>query len=82
MLVYQEGTDDKAEELGDDSLLPHLNEGDEVTLNDLVCNQHFTEPPPRYSEATLIKVLEEYGFALKQVRTSGIINLKTFPTGQ
>src|SRR5262249_33193727 len=61
MLVYQEGTDDKAEELGEESLLPHLNEGDEVTLNDITCNQHFTEPPPRYSEATLIKVLEEYG---------------------
>lgn len=61
MRVYQEGTDDKSEELGDESLLPLLSEGDEVKLNDLVCNQHFTEPPPRYSEATLIKVLEEYG---------------------
>ena len=42
-------------------LLPHLEEGDEVKLNDITCNQHFTEPPPRYSEATLIKALEEYG---------------------
>lgn len=61
MRVYQEGTDDKSEELGDESLLPQLTEGDEVKLNDITCNQHFTEPPPRYSEATLIKVLEEHG---------------------
>lgn len=61
MLVYQEGVDDKSDVLEDENLLPVLKEGDEVKLNDLNCNQHFTEPPPRYSEASLIKVLEEHG---------------------
>lgn len=60
--VYQEGFDDeKAEDAEDENLLPTLKEGDTVKLNELTCNQHFTEPPPRYSEATLIKALEEYG---------------------
>ncbi len=60
MLVYKEGLDDsKAEE--DDRLLPPLEEGQAVSLNALICNQHFTEPPPRYSEATLIKSLEDHG---------------------
>lgn len=61
MLVYQEGSDDKPEELADEHLLPALQKGEPVDFNDLICNQHFTEPPPRYSEATLIKALEEYG---------------------
>ncbi len=61
MLVYQEGSDDKPEEMGDELLLPKLKAGDEVKLKDIHCNQHFTEPPPRYSEATLIKALEEHG---------------------
>lgn len=60
MLVYQEGNDD-AKSDDEERMLPPLEEGKEVTLNDLLCNQHFTEPPPRYSEATLIKALEEYG---------------------
>ena len=77
MLVYQEGTDDKSEELGEDTLLPHLAEGDEVALNDLVCNQHFTEPPPRYSEATLIKALEEHGIGRPSTYASIVSTLQT-----
>lgn len=61
MLVYQEGSDDKPEELGEEHLLPQMKEGDEVKLKTVTANQHFTEPPPRYSEATLIKALEEHG---------------------
>lgn len=61
MRVYQEGSDDKPEELGEEHLLPQMKEGDEVKLKVLTANQHFTEPPPRYSEATLIKALEEHG---------------------
>ena len=45
----------------EDTLLPILAKGDAVTLADLDVNQHFTEPPARYSEATLVKALEEYG---------------------
>ena len=60
MLVYQEGTDDtKADP--EERMLPALEEGQDVELTALTCNQHFTEAPPRYSEASLIKALEEHG---------------------
>lgn len=64
--VYQEGFDDKKKESEEDSdsegmMLPPLKEGDVVDLLEIHTNQHFTEPPPRYSEASLIKALEEFG---------------------
>jgi DNA topoisomerase-1 len=60
MMVYQEGVDDtKAEE--DERLLPALAVGDKVDLVKVRPEQHFTEPPPRFSEASLVKALEEYG---------------------
>jgi DNA topoisomerase I len=58
--VYEEGKDDIKDEKSDEELLPPLKEGDKVTLQDIKANQHFTEPPPRYSEASLVKALEEY----------------------
>ncbi len=58
--VYQEGTDDGKSEDGD-HVLPPMREGDTVNLNALRAEQHFTEPPPRYSEASLVKALEEHG---------------------
>ncbi len=58
--VYQEGADDAQTEEGD-HVLPVMNPGDLVTLRALRAEQHFTEPPPRYSEASLVKALEEYG---------------------
>lgn len=77
MLVYQEGVDDnKAEDLGEERLLPPLTEGEKVKLNDLACNQHFTEPPPRYSEATLIKALEEFGIGRPSTFASIISTLQ------
>src|SRR6202042_769832 len=58
--VYQEGTDDaKADD--SDHVLPPMNEGDTVDLLDINALQHFTEPPPRFSEASLVKALEEHG---------------------
>ncbi|MBV9727562.1 MAG: DNA topoisomerase I [Gammaproteobacteria bacterium] len=58
--VYQEGSDDaKIDDA--DHVLPPLQEGDEVSLDQLAATQHFTEPPPRYSEASLVKALEEHG---------------------
>jgi DNA topoisomerase I len=60
MTVYREGVDDGKED-GDERLLPPLKKGDACTLNQIHANQHFTEPPPRYSEASLVKALEEYG---------------------
>ena len=58
--VYQEGTDDLKTD-DDDHVLPPMHEGDTVTLAALSAEQHFTEPPPRFSEASLVKALEEYG---------------------
>ena len=58
--VYTEGRDDGAEDEEERSL-PALAEGDATTVEDVTPTQHFTEPPPRYTEATLIKALEEHG---------------------
>ena len=57
--VYEEGRDD--EEESDDGKLPNLNEGEALNLSEITPDQHFTKPPARYSEATLIKALEEKG---------------------
>jgi DNA topoisomerase-1 len=57
--LYIEGVDDESEEK--EGVLPPLNQGDRLDLVKLLPEQHFTQPPPRYSEATLVKTLEEYG---------------------
>lgn len=57
--IYKEGTDDEDEE--DGKLLPPLKEGEALTTEYIKPQQHFTEPPPRYSEASLVKKLEELG---------------------
>jgi DNA topoisomerase-1 len=57
--VYTEGRDDDGEEV--ERALPPLAEGDVATVDAVTPTQHFTEPPPRYTEATLIKALEEHG---------------------
>jgi DNA topoisomerase I len=59
MKVYVEGTDDQTEE--QDRLLPDLQEGETVVSNTIEPKQHFTQPPPRYTEARLVKTLEELG---------------------
>ncbi|MBG9656811.1 type I DNA topoisomerase [Cytobacillus firmus] len=59
MKVYVEGTDDQSEEK--DNMLPDLKKGDEVLKKDIEPKQHFTQPPPRYTEARLVKTLEEQG---------------------
>ena len=61
LAVYQEGVDDKKDSDADDKILPPLEVGEVVQLKDIRADQHFTEPPPRYSEASLVKSLEEYG---------------------
>ncbi|MCH8116495.1 MAG: DNA topoisomerase I [Proteobacteria bacterium] len=60
MAVYQEGHDDTQDD-DDDNLLPEIEEGDVINLDELRPEQHFTEPPPRFTEASLVKTLEEYG---------------------
>jgi DNA topoisomerase-1 len=60
--IYQEGRDEKAED--DDEAersLPLVEKGENLKLNTITPEQHFTEPPPRYTEATLVKALEEKG---------------------
>jgi len=60
MAVYLESQDEsKAKSDEEGSMLPPLKEGDVVDLIDISADQHFTEPPPRYSEASLVKALEE-----------------------
>ena len=59
MKVYVEGTDDSVEEK--ENILPDVKEGDKVFSKDIEPKQHFTQPPPRYTEARLVKTLEELG---------------------
>ncbi len=59
--VYTEGRDDAAEEDEEGGRLPQLEDGDTVDVRSVDPTQHFTEPPPRYTEATLVKALEEHG---------------------
>ena len=58
--VYAEGHDDEAGE-AEEHQLPRLAEGETTTVEAVIPAQHFTEPPPRYTEASLIKALEEHG---------------------
>src|SRR3954470_9431714 len=57
--VYTEGMDDATEEA--ERTLPALAKGDQTTVESVDAKQHFTEPPPRFTEASLIKALEEHG---------------------
>ncbi|HET7062672.1 MAG TPA: DNA topoisomerase I, partial [Rudaea sp.] len=62
LAVYEEGRDAKTAEDDDENRkLPLMKIGEAVPLADILADQHFTEPPPRYSEASLVKALEEYG---------------------
>lgn len=61
MQVYQESLDDAKLDDDEENILPPLTEGEVVDLIKIRPEQHFTEPPPRYSEASLVKSLEEYG---------------------
>ncbi len=59
MKVYVEGTDDSVEEK--ENILPEIDKGDKCFSKDVDPKQHFTQPPPRYTEARLVKTLEELG---------------------
>jgi len=73
--VYQEGQDDGGEDESD-RLLPEIAAGDIIDLNKLRTEQHFTEPPPRFTEASLVKTLEEYGIGRPSTYASIIATLK------
>lgn len=72
--VYQEGRDDDGKE--DAKRLPALAKGDKAGVEKLAGNQHFTEPPPRYSEASLIKKMEELGIGRPSTYTSVLTTLR------
>jgi DNA topoisomerase-1 len=60
--IYQEGRDEKTEDDEEaERSLPLVEKGETLKLNSITPEQHFTEPPPRYTEATLVKALEEKG---------------------
>ncbi|MFG6111603.1 DNA topoisomerase I [Stenotrophomonas nematodicola] len=62
LAVYEEGKDNKSAEDDDEGRkLPAMKPGDRVPLERIVADQHFTQPPPRFTEAALVKALEEYG---------------------
>ena len=73
--VYQEGMDDVVQD-DSDHVLPPMKEGDKVKLTGVVPTQHFTEPPPRFSEASLVKALEEYGIGRPSTYASIISTLR------
>ena len=75
MAVYREDQDD-AKEDDSDRTLPPVKEGDVLTLADVRADQHFTEPPPRFTEASLVKTLEEYGIGRPSTYASIISTLK------
>ncbi|XZG69940.1 type I DNA topoisomerase [Chitinibacteraceae bacterium HSL-7] len=74
MAVYQEDQDDVEDE--DEARLPVLEEGDALPVDKLYGEQHFTQPPPRFSEASLVKALEEFGIGRPSTYASIIKTLK------
>ncbi len=75
LAVYQEGRDEP-DDSDDDKRLPSLTEGEKVPLEDILTTQHFTEPPPRFTEASLVKTLEEYDIGRPSTYASIISTLQ------
>jgi DNA topoisomerase-1 len=75
MAVYLEGKDEAVDD-DEERLLPPMKVGDVVDLTRLAADQHFTEPPPRYSEASLVKALEEFGIGRPSTYASIISTLQ------
>ena len=74
--VYIESRDDGKTDDNEDKMLPELEEGEQIDLRQLITEQHFTEPPPRYTEASLVKTLEEYGIGRPSTYASIISTLQ------
>jgi len=74
LTLYQEGKDDEADE--DSNRLPKVKEGDATAVEQLKPEQHFTEPPPRYSEASLVRKLEELGIGRPSTYASILSTLR------
>jgi len=76
MAVYQEDVDDAKKDDAEQRMLPPMEVGDSVDLLGIRAEQHFTEPPPRYTEASLVKTLEEYGIGRPSTYASIISTLQ------
>jgi DNA topoisomerase-1 len=74
LALYEEGQDDSQDE--DAKRLPRLREGDAPAKKDVLAEQHFTQPPPRFSEASLVKRMEELGIGRPSTYASIIKTLK------
>src|SRR3569833_1082276 len=74
LALYEEGRDDSDDE--ESRRLPRLNKGDAPTKKRVVAEQHFTQPPPRYSEASLVKKMEELGIGRPSTYASVLQTLK------
>jgi DNA topoisomerase-1 len=72
--VYEEGRDDVVDD--DDKLLPQIAEGEAATKKTITPEQHFTQPPPRYTEATLVKKMEELGIGRPSTYASVITTIQ------
>ncbi len=75
LAVYQEAAENGA--VDQEGWLPNLAAGDVLTLTELVPNQHFTQPPPRYTEASLVRTLEERGIGRPSTYAPTIETIKT-----
>ncbi len=76
MAVYQEGTDEKSGGEEDEAILPVMLKGEHVDLRIIRKEQHFTEPPPRFTEASLVKALEAFGIGRPSTYASIIDTLE------
>ncbi len=76
IIVYTESFDDKKDDADDEKILPNMEVGDLINIEDILATQHFTEPPPRFSEASLVKALEEYGIGRPSTYASIISTLQ------
>ena len=78
LAVYKEAQDeDEAPDESEGKILPPLSAGEILDLSRLLPEQHFTKPPPRYSEATLVRTLEEYGIGRPSTYASTISVIQT-----
>ena len=74
LALYQEGRDDEEDE--DSARLPPMREGERLQKERIDASQHFTEPPPRYTEATLVKRMEELGIGRPSTYASTLATLR------
>ncbi|MBL4619814.1 MAG: topoisomerase DNA-binding C4 zinc finger domain-containing protein [Marinicaulis sp.] len=75
LALYEEGKDDAEKEDGG-GILPKVSVGETTTIAEVTANQHFTQPPPRYSEASLVKRLEELGIGRPSTYASILTTLR------